>query len=63
MWGGWECVCYVHVACVSEYHRDGEGASLPEVCRLSYTRRYIRFSVDSARGWGLLQKRMDCEHV
>jgi hypothetical protein len=49
---------------VCEERGNGEGAGLqelgrggcclPELCRLSYTRRYIRFAVDSARGWGLL---------
>ena len=42
-------------ASVSEYLRDGEGAGLPELCRLSYTSRYISLAADSARGWGLLR--------
>jgi hypothetical protein len=36
-------------ASVSEERRDGEGAGLQELFRLSYTRRYISFA-DFARG-------------
>jgi hypothetical protein len=42
--------------CVSEYHRDGEGADLQELSLLSYTRKYISLTAESAvlsaRGWG-----------
>ncbi len=34
-------------ACVSEYHRDGEGADWRELFRLSYTRRYISLAGES----------------
>jgi hypothetical protein len=34
-------------ACVSEYHTDGEGAGSQELCRLSYTRKYISLAEDS----------------
>ncbi len=37
----------VMCACVSEWHRVGEGAGLQDLSRLSYTRKYIslgRFS-------------------
>ncbi len=42
----------VFCACVSEYHRDGEGVDWLELSRLSYTRRYISLVVESVRGWG-----------
>ena len=46
-------------ACVSEYHRDGEGAGLQELSLPSYTRKYISLTVESAvlsaRGWGMFR--------
>jgi hypothetical protein len=42
-------------ASLSEYHKDdGEGDVLKELCRLSYTRRYISLTVESDRDWEMM---------